>query len=119
MRAGLSEPWQRGRRLDDGRTAGHDRTRQGQAKRCTGTCTRTPSPARKHRSAPRDEQRLPLWQTLRDHPLPVLNEHAVRAGTGILFALAFLVGLTIRILVNPRYASSLVFGQWAVRHLPA
>ena len=67
----------------------------------------------------------------------VLNERAVRAGAGILFFLAivsfmnawllgnfqptrvfvvaFLVDFTIRIFLNPRYAPSLIFGQWVVR----
>jgi hypothetical protein len=67
----------------------------------------------------------------------VLNERAVRAGAGILFLLAivsfmnawlvgdfqptrvfvvaFLVDFTIRIFVNPRYAPSLIIGQWFVR----
>jgi Domain of unknown function (DUF4395) len=70
-------------------------------------------------------------------PVPVLNERAVRAGAGILFVfaivafmnawltgnfqptrvfvVAFLVDFTIRILANPRYAPSLILGQWAVR----
>ena len=67
----------------------------------------------------------------------VLNERVVRAGAGILFAfaivsfmnawlvgnfqptrvfvVAFLVDFTIRIFVNPRYAPSLIIGQWFVR----
>jgi hypothetical protein len=71
------------------------------------------------------------------YPVPVLNERAVRAGAGILFlfaivafmnawlagdfqptrvfVVAFLVDFTIRIFVNPRYAPSLVVGQWIVR----
>ena len=74
---------------------------------------------------------------LEGYPVPVLNERAVRAGAGILFVLAmasfmnawltgnfqptrvfvvaFLVDFTIRIFVNPRYAPSLILGQWAVR----
>jgi len=66
----------------------------------------------------------------------VLNERAVRAGAGILFFLAiiafmnawllgnfqptrvfvvaFLVDFTIRILINPRFAPSLIVGQWVV-----
>jgi hypothetical protein len=76
-------------------------------------------------------------ETLEGYPVPVLNERAVRAGAGILFVLAmvsfmnawltgnfqptrvfvvaFLVDFTIRIFVNPRYAPSLILGQWAVR----
>lgn len=71
------------------------------------------------------------------YAVPVLNERAVRAGAGILFLLAmvafmnawllgnfgptrmfvvgFLIDFTIRIFVNPRYAPSLVLGQWVVR----
>lgn len=67
----------------------------------------------------------------------VLNERAVRASAGILFFLAiisfmnawlmgnfqptrvfvvaFLIDFTIRILINPRYAPSLILGQWFVR----
>lgn len=77
-------------------------------------------------------------ETLPEYDVPVLNERAVRAGAGILFLLAFgsfmnawlvgnfqptrvfvvafLVDFTIRIFVNPRYAPSLILGQWAVRH---
>ena len=69
--------------------------------------------------------------------VPVLNERAVRASAGILFFFAFisfmnafllgnfqptrvfvvvfLVDFTIRIVVNPRYAPSLIIGQWVVR----
>ena len=76
-------------------------------------------------------------ESLEGYPVPVLNERAVRAGAGILFVLAmvsfmnawltgnfqptrifvvaFLVDFTIRIFVNPRYAPSLILGQWAVR----
>ena len=67
----------------------------------------------------------------------VLNERVVRASAGVLFAfaivsfmnawlvgnfqptrvfvVAFLVEFTIRIFVNPRYAPSLIIGQWFVR----
>jgi hypothetical protein len=69
--------------------------------------------------------------------IPVLNERAVRASAGILFFLAivsfmnawltgnfqptrvfviaFLIDFSIRIFINPRYAPSLVVGQWFVR----
>ncbi len=72
------------------------------------------------------------------YAVPVLNERAVRASAGLLFlfamvafmnawllgdfqptrvfVVAFLVDFTIRIFVNPRYAPSLVLGQWIVRH---
>ena len=68
----------------------------------------------------------------------VLNERAVRASAGILFAfaivsfmnawllgnfqptrvfvVAFLGDFTIRIFINPRYAPSLIIGQWFVRN---
>jgi Domain of unknown function (DUF4395) len=67
----------------------------------------------------------------------VLNERTVRAAAGILFALgmisfmnawlignfqptrifvlAFLIDFAIRIFINPRYAPSLILGQWLVR----
>ena len=67
----------------------------------------------------------------------VLNERAVRASAGILFFLAiiafmnawlmgnfqptrvfvvaFLIDFTIRIFINPRFAPSLILGQWMVR----
>ncbi len=69
--------------------------------------------------------------------IPVLNEREVRAGAGILFALAmvsfmqawltgdfrftrvfviaFLIDFTLRVFVNPRLAPSLVIGRFAVR----
>lgn len=72
-----------------------------------------------------------------EYQIPVLNERAVRASAGILFFLAlicfmnawltgnfqptrvfvvsFLIDFTIRIFVNPRFAPTLVLGQWAVR----
>lgn len=77
-------------------------------------------------------------ETRPEFSVPVLNERAVRAGAGILFALAlgsfmnawlvgnfrptrvfvvaFLLDFTIRLFINPRYAPSLILGQWAVRH---
>jgi len=80
---------------------------------------------------------LRFGDRIEGYPVPVLNERAVRAGAGILFVLAivafmnawltgnfqptrifvvaFLVDFTIRIFVNPRYAPSLILGQWAVR----
>ncbi|MBQ0937907.1 DUF4395 domain-containing protein [Ideonella paludis] len=76
-------------------------------------------------------------QTLPDIAIPVLNERAVRAAAGLLFlggivafmnawlignfgptrvfVLAFLMDFSIRLFVNPRYAPSLVLGQWMVR----
>jgi len=71
------------------------------------------------------------------HDIPVLNERAVRASAGILFlfaivafmnawllgnfqptrvfVVAFLAEFTIRLFVNPRYAPTLIVGQWLVR----
>lgn len=76
-------------------------------------------------------------QRLPEYSVPVLNERAVRAAAGILFffamvsfmnawltgnfsptrvfVVAFLIDFTIRLLVNPRYAPSMVIGQWLVR----
>src|SRR5665811_1041608 len=70
------------------------------------------------------------------YEMRVLNERAVRASAGILFFLAiisfmnawltgnfqptrvfvvgFLIDFTIRIFINPRYAPSLILGQWVV-----
>lgn len=70
-------------------------------------------------------------------PVPVLNERAVRAGAGLLFlfamiafmnawltgnfaptrvfVVAFLIDFALRLFVNPRYAPSLIVGQWLVR----
>lgn len=67
----------------------------------------------------------------------VLNERAVRASAGLLFffaiiafmnawlmgnfqptrvfVVAFLIDFSIRIFINPRYAPSLIVGQWVVR----
>jgi hypothetical protein len=76
-------------------------------------------------------------ETLDGYPVPVLNERAVRAAAGIMFAaalasfmsavlmgnfratrvfvVAFLIDFGIRLFVNPRYAPSMILGQWAVR----
>lgn len=76
-------------------------------------------------------------QRLPEYEVPVLNERAVRASAGILFFFAlisfmnawlmgnfqptrvfvvvFLVDFSIRIFINPRYAPSLIIGQWFVR----
>ena len=72
-----------------------------------------------------------------EFPIPVLNERAVRAAAGILFlfalisfmnawltgnfqptrvfVVAFLIDFTLRVFVNPRFAPSLILGQWMVR----
>ena len=69
--------------------------------------------------------------------VPVLNERAVRASAGLLFFFAivsfmnawlmgnfqptqifvvtFLVDFAVRIFINPRFAPSLIIGQWMVR----
>jgi len=71
------------------------------------------------------------------YAVPVLNERAVRAAAGIVFlfaivsfmnawltgnfqptrvfVVAFLVDFTLRVFVNPRFAPSLILGQWVVR----
>ena len=76
-------------------------------------------------------------QRLPEYAVPVLNERAVRAGAGILFffaviafmnawlvgnyqptrvfVLLFLIDFTLRLFINPRYAPSLIIGQWVVR----
>lgn len=76
-------------------------------------------------------ERLPPYE------VPVLNERAVRAAAGLMFVpalvafmnawltgnfqptrvfvLAFLLDFTLRLFVNPRYAPSLILGQWLVR----
>ncbi len=76
-------------------------------------------------------------ESLPDYAVPVLNERAVRAAAGILFffafiafmnawlvgnyqptrvfVLLFLIDFTLRLFVNPRYAPSLIIGQWVVR----
>lgn len=76
-------------------------------------------------------ERLPAYA------VPVLNERTVRASAGILFFLAviafmnawltgnfqptrvfvvsFLVDFSIRIFINPRFAPTLILGQWVVR----
>ena len=81
---------------------------------------------------------LEFGEPMEGYAVPVFNERAVRAGAGILFFLAivafmnawltgnfqptrvfvvaFLIEFTIRIFINPRYAPSLIVGQWMVRH---
>jgi hypothetical protein len=80
---------------------------------------------------------LGFGERIEGYPVPVLNERAVRASAGILFffaivcfmnawllgnfqptrvfVVAFLVDFTLRLFVNPRYAPSLIVGQWVVR----
>ena len=76
-------------------------------------------------------------ERLPEYAVPVLNERAVRASAGILFFLAiisfmnawltgnfqptrvfvvaFLIEFTVRLFINPRYAPTLILGQWVVR----
>jgi hypothetical protein len=71
-----------------------------------------------------------------DYSVPVLNEREVRAGAGLLFVIAFVafskawftgdfglirivvigffVEFVIRVLINPRFAPSLIVGRWLV-----
>lgn len=79
---------------------------------------------------------LGFGETLPEYEVPVLNEREVRAAAGILFMLAlvsfmnswllgnfqytrlfvvaFLIDFSIRVLVNPRYAPSMIVGRLAV-----
>lgn len=76
-------------------------------------------------------------ERLDGYSVPVLNERAVRAAAGIVFffaivsfmnawlignfqptrvfVVAFLIDFTLRIFVNPKFAPSLILGQWMVR----
>lgn len=80
---------------------------------------------------------LQFGERIEGYDIPVLNERAVRASAGILFFLAvvsfmnawlvgnfqptrvfvigFLIDFSIRIFVNPRFAPTLIIGQWLVR----
>ena len=77
-------------------------------------------------------------ERLDGYSVPVLNERAVRAAAGILFffamltfmnamllgnfqptrvfVVAFLIDFTLRIFVNPKFAPTLIAGQWMVRN---
>ncbi len=77
-------------------------------------------------------------ETVPGYEIPVLNEREIRAGAGILFVLMFvaiqttilqqdftllkyaitifLTDISIRVLINPRYAPSLIMGRWIVRN---
>lgn len=71
------------------------------------------------------------------YDIPVLNEREIRAAAGILFllmfvsiqtatqgnftmlkyaVLVFLVDILIRVLINPKYAPTLIIGRWIVRN---
>lgn len=76
-------------------------------------------------------------ERLEGHAVPVLNERAVRAAAGIVFlfaivafmnawlsgnfqptrvfVVAFLIDFAVRIFVNPKFAPSMILGQWMVR----
>ena len=80
---------------------------------------------------------IAFGEQLAGYAVPVLNERAVRAAAGIVFffaivsfmnawlignfqptrvfVVAFLIDFTIRIFVNPKFAPSLILGQWMVR----
>ncbi len=80
---------------------------------------------------------LAFGEEIAGYPVRVVNERAVRAGAGILFALAmmsfmnayllgnyqptrlfvivFLVDMTLRML-NPRWSPSMIVGKWVVRN---
>ena len=80
---------------------------------------------------------IQFGEQLPEYAVPVFNERAVRAGAGIMFAfalisfmhalllgnfmptkvfvLAFLIDFTLRLFINPRFAPSLIIGQWVVR----
>jgi hypothetical protein len=80
---------------------------------------------------------LSFGERIPGYSVPVLNERAVRASAGILFlfaivsfmnawqqgnfgptrlfVMAFVVDFAIRLLVSPRFAPSLIVGQWMVR----
>ncbi|MCK7468845.1 MAG: DUF4395 domain-containing protein [Desulfosudis oleivorans] len=115
------------RQLDNGRPASRARA----ARSPVNLPSSTPQ------SSPTMNAVFRFGDPIEGYPVPVLNERAVRAGAGILFVfamvsfmnawltgnfqptrvfvVAFLVDFTIRIFVNPRYAPSLILGQWAVR----
>lgn len=79
---------------------------------------------------------FPFGEQVPGQPVPVLNELAARAGAGLLFlfamiafmnawlvgnfeptrifVVAFLVDFALRLFVSPRYAPSLIVGQWLV-----
>jgi hypothetical protein len=81
---------------------------------------------------------MKFGENIPGYDVPVLNERAVRASAGILFlfaivsfmnawqqgnfqptrlfVVAFLIDFTIRIFINPRFAPSIIVGQWMVRH---
>jgi len=81
---------------------------------------------------------ISFGETVEGYDIPVLNEREIRAGAGLLFVLMFVAILTailksdftllkyavtifltdilIRVLINPRFAPSLILGRWIVRN---
>ncbi len=81
---------------------------------------------------------IQFGETVPGFEIPVLNEREIRAGAGILFVVMFvailmaimksdftllkyavtifLTDILIRVLINPRYAPSLIMGRWIVRN---
>ena len=81
---------------------------------------------------------ISFGETVEGYDIPVLNEREIRAGAGLLFVLMFVAILTailksdftllkyavtifltdilIRVLINPRFAPSLIIGRWIVRN---
>lgn len=81
---------------------------------------------------------ISFGETVEGYDIPVLNEREIRAGAGLLFVLMFVAVLTailmsdftllkyavtifltdilIRVLINPRFAPSLIVGRWIVRN---
>lgn len=81
---------------------------------------------------------ISFGETVDGYDIPVLNEREIRAGAGLLFVLMFvailnaalksdftllkyavtifLTDILIRVLINPRFAPSLIMGRWIVRN---
>lgn len=81
---------------------------------------------------------ISFGETVEGYDIPVLNEREIRAGAGLLFVFMFVAILTailkndftllkyavtifltdilIRVLINPRFAPSLIVGRWIVRN---
>ena len=81
---------------------------------------------------------IQFGENVEGYEIPVLNEREIRAGAGILFVLMFvailvailksdftllkyavtifLTDILIRVLINPRFAPSLILGRLAVRN---
>jgi hypothetical protein len=81
---------------------------------------------------------ISFGEDVEGYDIPVLNEREIRAGAGLLFVLMFvaimsaallseftllkyavtifLTDILIRVLINPRFAPSLIVGRWIVRN---